>query len=253
MATAKYVPNMGTCAIAAHNMGNKKAIDLSTAEVLGVSSAHFHRAVYAIEDTLHKAYAEYFKKGLVLSTRDEELKKLRGKCFEAWRQVLKEYTPEDCTKKIRIRDFDLDFTLGDIKKNLQVGVSVWGINGKKVFRRLIETYIGNLIAEQVVLDPEEVDIVSQYQSALRTIDNNATKREQIKIAVAELETMLKSNKRNKGLCKYLEEKIGEYKSKLTDLDNSDKTANETLRKNKAKFLATREKIKKPMELKVDAA
>ena len=252
-AQTKYVPNMGTAAMVAHNMGNKQAINQQLAEIVGVDNGNFLRAKNTIENGLHSAYAEYFKKSQVLATSDEELQKLRGKCFEAWRAVLAEYTPQDCTKKIRIRNVDLDFTLGDIKKNMQVGTSVWGISGKQMFRKIIETYIGNLIAEQVVLDEDEAEAVEKYQGALRRIDSNATKRKEVQESIVAREEMLGKYKNNKAMTKYIKEDIAALKNAIKELDASDKNARETLKKFKAKFEAARLKIKQPVPIQAEIA
>ena len=150
----------------AYNNANKHALSKKEVEQAGCSGGHFDAWV-ALSKDVHTSFSNYFKATVEGGTTEKDLAALRGKCFAAVRKAYEVTT-------ITPREADLDFLLGDIKKKLDMGVSVYGTQGEAAFRRMLETYIGVRMAEQIVLDAQDTDTVKQYLAAISRINKANT-------------------------------------------------------------------------------
>lgn len=241
--------------INAHNTGNKSAIskkDLEDAGLVGYFDEYEGRF-----DALHKICGDILTASQIQGKTDKEFQALERKAMAAWTAVLEMAQPNAKTVTIKARRIDLRLILGDIKKAMVIdGVSVYGKTGKKAFRRMIERYLGCLMAAQYVLTDEETETVKSYQKALKTAENMNTAIKDKTDVKDRYVGDINKIKKVKGaestveiLEKFVEDLDKEISKAQTKLDNAQeiidekKTAYEEIQKKVAKAEITDEQVK----------
>lgn len=248
----KKVFSMDDALIFAHDNGNKHALTQQEITDLGGSKQHLDQ-LNVLEDFVYTATANYYTKGKEDGLSKKEITALRVPCFQTWRKLLEYVQPEGMTK-LRISDYDLDFILGDIKKAVNVeGVgSSYGVAGKKAFRRVLETYIGCMIAQNIILSASELDTIKQYQSACKTIDKCNTKILKLETTLATLKAVVTTAEGDTK--KYLETQIDDTKECIKELGEKKDDANKKKRELSTAYKAAKATLKQPIKKKAtDAA
>ena len=194
MAKKTYNYNaMRPALIAAHNAGNRKAINKDTVDAFGIQDLQFEEWKKDIK-ALYDAALEYhklFRKPTLTWTKEDDaaLAEIeQKKILPAWANLLHAGEKSKESRELRVLpNHDPMWVLRYISKIITVSDigSVDSDAGFDVFRKGIETEIGLRIAQNGILSDDERDTIERYQSAARRVSScNATAEELLK----ELET-----------------------------------------------------------------
>lgn len=160
---------------AAHETGNKRAINKKDAEAAGVSEFQLQFWCDRV-NTLRAVVAEYVIAKMDKDADEKEVTKLRNKIFPAWRKILKTGEEDVFHPNLKATSFDVDSLVGfgETFFGTQKG-TVWSVQSLTLFRKCVEAYLGCKIAQNAVLNDEERDLLQSYQSAVKGIQT-ATER-----------------------------------------------------------------------------
>lgn len=193
---AKKVYNynaMRPALIAAHNSGNKKAINKDTVDAFGIQDAQFEEWKKDVK-ALYNAALEYhklFRKPTLTWTAEDtaSLTEIeQKKILPAWANLLHAGEKSKESRELRVLpNHDPMWVLRYISKIVTVADigSVDSDAGFDVFRKGIETEIGLRIAQNGMLTETDRDTVERYQSASRRVSACNTMAEDL---LKELET-----------------------------------------------------------------
>ena len=162
--------------VAAHNSGNKKAIDGTMVDFLGIQTAQFEewkkdcKALYV----LVKEYLDLFRAPADAYCPEHVAKMdgVRGKMFPVWATLLSTgEKSKECRELHIVPEHDIPTIIGKAEKNIfveEVG-SVPAHVGEEVFRKIVETEVGYRIAQNGMLSEEDRDTITTFQSAQKTV------------------------------------------------------------------------------------
>lgn len=244
MATQKETNVVTLAIIDAHNNGNGHAIKAEEISAVGGSKEHLER-LNNLEDNVHKAYKDTFLAGM--RGQEKDYGEFMGNAKKAWR-ALASFVQPTSQPKLRIADMDVEFTLGDIKKHLNVEGkgSTYGITGQKAFRKLIETYLGVLIAKQVILDEEETKAVRSYQTALKRIDKTNDELDKLKGQKADYGKLVASLTGDAKTA--IEKLVDDIQAQIDKLEEKLTKAEQQKKDNKTAYMAAKAKLNKPIKV-----
>lgn len=190
MAKKTYNYNaMRPALVAAHNSGNRKAINADVVTAMGIQMAQFEewkKDVKALYDAALEYHQLFRKPTLTWTAEDtaalEEIE--QKKILPAWANLLHAGEKSKECRELRVLPgHDPMWVMRYISKIITVADigSVDSDAGFDVFRKGIETEIGLRIAQNGMLSDDNRDIVERYQSAARRVAScNVTGEELLK-------------------------------------------------------------------------
>lgn len=188
MAKKTYNYNaMRPALIAAHNLGNKKAINKDTVNAFGIQDEQFEEWKKDIKK-LYEAALEYhklFRKPTLTWTAEDTTALTdieQKKILPAWANLLHAGEKSKESRELRVLpNHDPMWILRYISKIINVADigSVDSDAGFDVFRKGIETEIGLRIAQNGILTESDRDIIERYQSASRRVSSCNTIAEEL--------------------------------------------------------------------------
>lgn len=188
MAKKTYNYNaMRPAIIAAHNAGNRKAINKDTVDAFGIQDLQFEEWKKDVK-ALYNAALEYhklFRKPTLTWTAEDSamLAEIeQKKILPAWANLLHAGEKSKESRELRVLpNHDPMWVMRYISKIITVADigSVDSDAGFDVFRKGVETEIGLRIAQNGILSDEERDVVERYQSAARRVSACNTTAEEL--------------------------------------------------------------------------
>lgn len=190
-----------------HELGNNKAISKDFAAGCGAGEVAFTSWVNHI-DELYDIVLPWGNKFNNKKVTDDELAVIYKTVFPKWRQICRVGETE-CNghNNMFIRESDAVRICGFVIKHGKTEKgSIDVANGKKVFRKEIETMLGIRLAQNEVLSDKDYDIIKTYEKA----ESNKDKAEN------RLDGYTRNGQEVKGLRALLKDAEAEVK-KITDI------------------------------------
>lgn len=177
MATNTITSNLtsikAVIAYAHDDLHNKKALTQENFSDKGLSAQQFEQWVAYVEQ-LRETCVVYNKLAEKKSSSAKEIQAAEGQVWSAWRAVLKEGTEDEYNKNFFVRKTDAT-KIANWASLTTIDTAVgrqFANKGKADFRKSIETLIGIRMTGNGVLDDDKRDVITAYESAVKTIQRN---------------------------------------------------------------------------------
>lgn len=216
--------------ITAHKAGNRKAITRDMVQGADIDVAYFNEWVkdcnalrFTVADYVQKKFA--LKYGYELDGKkitSDDLFAAKELIFPKWKDILQVGESSKTEKELHVDVDDIEDLIGFVWDFMDSGKgTVQTIVTDQIFRKKVEAMLGCAIAKNAVLGDGDRDILTQFRSAEKRVQNAIDKQ-------SELETQRKSYDLDlKGLPatevwgrKFLENKITEIDAELKALVES---------------------------------
>lgn len=202
MAQKKKVTNFNalrTVIIAAHNAGNRKAINKEMVQGANVDVSYFN-AWIADVNKLRRTVAEYvIKKNAFLDgykangleVTEADVQAARELIYPKWKEILQVGEPETDSKELHVSELDIEDLIKFTWDFMDSGNgTVKQINTEQIFRKHVESLLGCAIAKNEVLDDIDRDNLANYRSAQRRIQNAIDAKAELLVALDSYEKTL---------------------------------------------------------------
>jgi len=174
-ATIGAVDPMRDAIITMATQGNPHAITNVEAALAGAAPEDFTRWTTYVRQ-LREVGIAYGKVCDKKESTKDELALSRGRVFEKWQQVIKTGEMDKFHPNMFIREEDAD--LIRVYANNMATVNIPGVGTvnvvtpDKIFRKMIETWLGLRIRANEALCDADRDLINLYQGYIKTIDAN---------------------------------------------------------------------------------
>lgn len=250
MAKVYNFNSMRPAIVAAHNQGNRKAINKDIVDGAGIDNAHFiqwQADVKALQDTVWD-YVQKKKNARFDSSIDEGvLYAARNRIFPKWKEILAVGEKDSKAKELHVDEADVEDLIGfawDFMATTKGTAEVKTTD--QIFRKKVESLLGCAIAKNAVLDDNDRDTLSQFYAAQRSIQKAIDTKAELELSMKNF-TNMKADvpETEKQFLTYIDKQIKALKEQIAAVDEQKATAEA----NEKKYA----KDAKAIELKIKAA
>lgn len=215
--------DMRKAIVAAHNEGNKKAIDAQRVADLGINATSFNTWTARVKllrdatfDYVAKKRGYKYDKGITA----EQVTEAREKIYPMWKELLSYGERSKYAKELKCSEADVEDLVGFVWKFYNTGAGTAEICVKETdFRKKVESLLGCAIAKNDILSEDDRETLSKYSKLIsgcrkadKKIEEHTEKRKGLEFA------RKGAPKTEEKFIEYLDGKIAEIDKEIKEIE-----------------------------------
>jgi arylsulfatase A-like enzyme len=233
---AKKITNfnaMRPAIVAAHNGGNRKAINKDMIDGAGIDNAYFimwQADVRKLQETVWDYVQKKKNSRFDATITDDDIFASRERIYPKWKEILQVGEENKDSKELHVSERDVEDLVGFCWDFMATtNGTVEHKTTEQIFRKKVESLLGCAIARNAILDDKDRDTLDTYYKAQNRIQRCLDAKAEMDAQIASFELLKTNAKGNDAFIKYLDEQIGKVNENLKANAESKATAEATLK------------------------